>query len=107
MGGAPAPSAYVCIISPKSRANYELCRKLGLWGFTKQAQSFGNAVRAGDFLWFYVGAKGFLSLARAQAAAERFPEGEMSPWKDGREYALRLPMRYCQELWNGHDQAAT
>jgi hypothetical protein len=95
---ATLPEAYVCVISPKSRKNYEICRRLGLWGFTRQAQRSAQSIRPGALLWFYVSGKGFVALAQATAPPEPFPTDQPVPWPDSRDYALRLPIRFVADI---------
>lgn len=89
---------FVCVISPRSRANYTLCRQHNLWGFTKRAQGLASLVRPNDLLWFYIGGKGFVALARAISPAEPFPADEPPPWRDGRKYSLRLRLDCVKDL---------
>lgn len=90
--------AYACVISPKSRQNYEICRRVGLWGFTRQAARYAAGIRSGDLLWFYVSGKGFVALAQATGPAEPFGRDETPPWPDERGYAARLPIRFVADL---------
>ena len=98
MAGSAQSRAFVCVISPKARANLALCRKHELWGFTKQARRLAQPVQSGDLLWFYVGGQGFVSLAQAASTPEPFPPEEPPPWTDGREYVLRLHLKFLVDL---------
>jgi EVE domain len=91
--------AFVCVISPKSVSNWEVCRRLGMWGFTTAAhRKFARLVRAGDYLWFYVSGKGFVALAQADSLPQPFAIPGDIPWKDGREYASFVKVTFIAEV---------
>jgi hypothetical protein len=89
---------FVCAISLKTQTNWDVCRSRSLWGFTQKAVGKASQVHPNSLLWFYVGGRGFVGLARATSKPRPLAVWEPSPWDDDREYGAILPVQFIADI---------
>ena len=93
--------SFICWISPKSKENWDICKKNNMWGIGKNSNVANNHCRKiskGDKLYIWVGDIGYVASAEVTVDKQIFVDGVniTAPWTG--DYSYLIPWQINREL---------
>lgn len=91
---------FVAVISKEHLENYEICKRLGLWGMVRQFPA-AKKVQSGDKILFYLSDIGFKAEAEALESIHGLTGDDWSPY-DLRNFKWGFRIEFVTEFSRPH-----